>query len=204
MPSASIRPRAFRFPPRVAAPYIGFIEKAVSASGCILLSPPVPDEFPFRFVLETSRRDRIGVVAYAFAMTASQAVNDAFAFSTKPPGRARRVRELWQDESGLHVTLLFGFDHDQGFFVGADAVLHSPLSSDIAFEIEPADIEKIQRDRWAAWEYSRDDGPIEVLLGAGPEMFLRYLLFEREALGEDQGHRHLLADKMAPNRGRLV
>ena len=94
-----------------------------------------------------------------------------------------------------------GINPDLGFFVGADPVLHSPTRFPITIEFNDAAVKKIVARGWHVWE--RDGGvdkdrPVEILVGGTADSLLHYLAFERAALGEDQGHRHLLADKFAP------
>jgi hypothetical protein len=108
---------------------------------------------------------------------------------------------LWQDPYGIYTTLLVGINPDLGFFVGADPVLHSPTRFPISIEFNDAAVKEIVARGWHAWE--RDGGvdkdrPVEILVGGTADSLLHYLAFERTALGQDQGHRHLLADKFAP------
>jgi hypothetical protein len=96
---------------------------------------------------------------------------------------------------------LVGINPDLGFFVGADPVLHSPTRFPISIEFNDAAVKEIVARGWHVWE--RDGGvdrdrPVEILVGGTADSLLHYLAFERAALGEDQGHRHLLADKFAP------
>lgn len=53
------------------------------------------------------------------------------------------------------------------------------------------------------WERERrsQGEPKEVLVGGTKAFFLRFIRFEREALGEDQGHRQLLAEQVASGIG---
>ena len=71
----------------------------------------------------------------------------------------------------------------------------------ISIEFSDAAVKEIVARGWHVWE--RDGGvdkdrPVEILVGGTADSLLHYLAFERAALGEDQGHRHLLADKFAP------
>jgi hypothetical protein len=83
--------------------------------------------------------------------------------------------------------------------VGADPVLHSPTKFFISIEFKEEHVLRIQERGCHAWERDRFDAnePVEVLVGGTSHAFLRYVLFEREAVGEDQGHRQLLAEKGA-------
>src|SRR4029078_5137254 len=101
-----------------------------------------------------------------------------------------------------YTTLLVGIDPEHGFFVGADPVLHSPTCFFISVEFKEDHVAAIVRKGWHAWERdrrSRDgrDDPVEALVDGTQQHFLRYVRFEREALGEDQGHRELLAERLA-------
>jgi len=103
----------------------------------------------------------------------------------------------------MYTTLLVGISPDEGFFVGYDPVLHSPTKHYISLEFKEAFVEQIQAKRWAWVERSRRTGseePVETIVGGLPKSFLDYVRFEREARGEDQGHRALLAD----NRGAIL
>jgi len=87
-------------------------------------------------------------------------------------------------------------------------MLHNPTKLFISMEFKRAHAAAIQADGWYAWERVRrpqDDDrdgieaePFEVLVGGTRESFLRYVRFEREAHGEDQGHRQLLAERASP------
>jgi len=80
-------------------------------------------------------------------------------------------------------------------------VLHSPTKFFISVEFKESHVEEILRLGWYAWE--RDihagsrlvDDRVEVLVGGTASSFLRYIQFERESVGEDQGHRQLLAER---------
>ena len=105
---------------------------------------------------------------------------------------------LWHNPDGLYVTLLLGISPEEGFFVGVDPVLHSPTKHFISTELKDQDAGTIHRDGWAWWERRkrRADEPVEVLVGGKRHNLLRDILFVREAIGEDQGQRALVADHM--------
>ena len=126
---------------------------------------------------------------------------------------------LWQDPFGLYTTLCVGISPENGFFVGADPVLNSPTRFFISKEFKQHHVDAVHREGWHAWErfvqprrvqLARASGaqdlfdPVdvegfadghEVLVGGTADHFLRYVLFERDALGEDQGHRQLVAEQ---------
>jgi len=77
-------------------------------------------------------------------------------------------------------------------------VLHNPTRQFISVEFKERSVEEIQKTGWTSWERDRRSGsdePVEVLVGGRPESFLDYVRFERDAVGEDQGHRQLLAER---------
>ena len=111
-----------------------------------------------------------------------------------------REHELWQDPYGLYTTVFMGISPDEGFFVGADPELHNPTKHYISIEMKRAFVEEIQSKGWATWERERRSGsedPVEILVGGRRESLLDFVRFEREAMGEDQGHRQLLAENRA-------
>lgn len=165
-----------------------------------------PNEAPFRITFETPQGERVGVVAYAFfarpfktkiAQPMKYCIN--LRYGCKNTGE----HELWQDPRGLNTTLLLGINFEQAFFVGADPILHSPTKMGVSIRFRQKDVDAILGRGWQAWERERrpqDERPVEVLVGGRQQMFLRYVRFEREALAEDQGHRQLLAERMACKR----
>jgi len=77
-------------------------------------------------------------------------------------------------------------------------VLHSPTKHFISLEFKASFVEEIRRKRWSWRERERKSGseePIEVIVGGTIDSFLDFIRFEREARGEDQGHRAFLADR---------
>lgn len=189
MVGAGEAPRFDVVNPRESVPLLDFMVRALEGAGCVILHH-APVDHPLRLAFEAPWGERIGVVAYASAMTA------------EPNGRASRVKrgmskgeELWRDPSGLHVTLLLGISPRLGVFVGSDPALYDPASGPASVGVNPRCLAEVLKKGWHAWEVRRRRGPIEVLVGGTAESFLRYVLFEREALGEDQGHRHLLAER---------
>lgn len=204
--------RTYGVSPRDKVPLIEFIVRALHTSGCRLLHVPAPDEAPFRFTLETSSGERMGVLVYAFLANHKLTRNrpaDEHRFQVKYGAKDGKLHELWQDPFHLYTTLFVGINPEAGYFVGADPVLHSPTKMFISIELKQANVDEILRNGWAAWERDRrsgDDRPVEVLVGGRPESFLQYIYFERGAIGESQGHRQLLAERIhgAARPGKLA
>lgn len=173
---------------------------ALESSGCRIIFCSDASKAPFRITFETPDGGRMGIMAYAFLANSKDTKNrptDEHRFQLKYGSKERGLHELWQDPYGLYTTLLVGIDPERGIFVGADPVLHSPTKMFISVEFKRAHVEEILRSQWHSWERERrsDMQPVEVLVGGTKESFLRYVRFEKEALGEDQGHRGWLADR---------
>ena len=196
-------PHLFNVSATAKKPLLDFILSALRISGCSILYEPPPNEAPYRITFETPQGERMGIVAYAFLANQKFTRNrpdDEHRFQVKYGSKDGREHELWQDPYGLYTTLFFGINLKEGFFVGADPVLHSPTKFFISIEFKQEYVEDILEKGWYSWERDRrlgSAGPIEILVGGRIESFLRYVRLEREALGESQGHRQLLADRFS-------
>jgi hypothetical protein len=186
-------------------PLIEFMTTSLKESGCRLIYVSPVNEAPFKITFETQAGERLGIVVYAFLANSKPTKNrpkDEHRFQMKYGSKKDgSLHELWQDPFGLYTTLLVGINPDRKFFVGADPVLHNPTRLFISIEFKQRHAEEILRRGWYAWERVRggsrpsEDDRVEVLVGGTADSFLRYIRFEREALGEDQGHRQLLAER---------
>lgn len=187
-------------------PLIDFIVRALEGSGCRLIHRPRADQAPFRFTFETASGERLGIMAYAFLANnkvTNKRPDDEHRFQVKYGSDFESMHPIWQDPFGLYVTLFVGINPEAGFFVAADPVLHNPTRFSMSIEFKQAHADQILAAGWHAWERDRlsrgqESEPVEVLVGGTAKNFLRYVRFEREALGEDQGHRQLLADRLTP------
>lgn len=177
---------------------------ALRAEGCRIIHQSPPTHAPFRITFETPGGERMGIIAYAFLATFTPTKNrpeDEHSFQVKYGSKDGKLHDLWQDPYGLYVTLFLGINPELGLFVGADPVLHSPTKFFIRMEFKQEHVDEILRRGWFAWERKRRSSgesgePVEVLVGGTARSFLRYVRFERDALGEDQGHRQLLAERL--------
>jgi hypothetical protein len=199
----------FRVNAKDRKPLVDFMLDGLKAAGCRIIHAPSPTKAPFRITFEAPDGERIGIIAYAFLANNRATKNrpgNEHRFQIKygskqviaaPAGSKPKQHELWQDPYGLYTTLLVGINPDRGIFVSADPVLHNPTKFFISLEFKEAEAEQITQNGWFAWERDRfsDEDPVEVLAGGTRENFLRCIRLEREALGEDQGHRMLLAER---------
>lgn len=144
----------------------------------------------------------MGIIAYAYFANQRLTRNrpeDEYRFQLKYGGKQdHNLHQLWQDPYGIYTTLLVGVSPGERFFVGFDPVLHSPTKHFISLEFKASFVEEVLRKRWSWRERERRSGseePVEVIVGGTMDSFLAYIRFEREACGEDQGHRALLAER---------
>lgn len=201
--------RTYRVNRKDREPLVEFIKSALEECGCQIINASTPDEAPFKITFETPLGERLGIVAYAFLANNNKIKNrppDEHRFQLKYGSDDKGVHRLWQDPYGLYVTLLVGVNPKQKFFVGVDPVLHSPTRFFISLEFKQCNVDEILKTRWTSWEREvrgSHAGPVEILVGGTARSFLRYVRFEREGLGEDQGHRALLAEKLSSSDGLL-
>ena len=140
-------------------------------------------------------------MVYAFLANSKITKNrpmDEHRFQVKYGSDDKQDHTLWQDPYGLYTTLFCGIDPDRKIFVGADPVLHNPTRFFMSVEYKQQHVDEILRTKWHSWERDRRSAatePVEVLVGGVQNSFFRYAQFEREAQGEAQGHRQLLAEK---------
>ncbi|WP_426734956.1 hypothetical protein [Myxococcus faecalis] len=202
--------RTYSVSKRDKEPLLKFILDALESEGCRILRYSSPSQAPFRITFEMPTGERMGVIAYAFFANSKPTKNrptDEHRFQVKYGQKEGGLHEIWQDPYQLYTTLFLGVDRERGIFVGADPVLHDPTKFFISIEFKRHHVESILQTGWHTWERDHragDDNPIEVLVGGTAKNFLRYVRFEREALGEDQGHRQLLAEKATLGGSLLV
>ncbi|MEO8035498.1 MAG: hypothetical protein ABI837_13765 [Acidobacteriota bacterium] len=182
-------------------PLVRFILGALESKGCRIIQTSSPELAPFKISFETAEGERMGILAYAFYANNKLTRNrpdDEYRFQLKYGSKTGGEHELWQDPYGLYTTLLMGVSPEEEFFVGFDPVLHSPTKHFISLEFKESFVEEVQNKGWAQEERQRQsrgfDEPVEVVVGGKPSSILDYIRFEREAVGEDQGHRALLAE----------
>lgn len=201
MSTSLVSPHTYKVDPRARKPLIDFIVAALEGSGCTILHRPSASEAPFRFTFETADGERVGILVYAFLANNKLTKNrpsDEHRFQMKYGPDTGDLQTIWQDPYDLYTTLLVGINPEEGFFVGADPVLHNPTRFFISIEFKQAEVDQLLKHGWHAWERDRRDKsgePVEVLVGGTAPQFLRFIRFERDAVGEDQGHRQLLAEK---------
>jgi hypothetical protein len=198
-------PRLYRVRRAHREPLLNFMLDALRAEHCNILNHSGADHAPFRIAFETSSGERMGIVAYAFFGGSNAGTpgrpRDEHSFQPKYGSkRSNELHQLWIDPYGLYTTIFCGIDPKRRIFVGADPQMHNPTRLFIRIEYKQEQVDAILRDGWYTWERERRQEsapePAEVFVGGTPDSFLRYVRFERDAQGLDQGHRQLLAEKM--------
>jgi hypothetical protein len=197
-------PRIYRVKRADREPLLTFMLDALRADGCTILNHSGAEQAPFRIAFETAGGERMGLVAYAFFASSNAGTpgrpHDEHSFQVKYGSKDGKLHEVWTDPYGLYTTLFCGIDPQRRVFVGADPQMHNPTKFFIRIEYKQRHVDEILQDGWFTWERERrqDDAlePAEVFVGGTADSFLRYVRFERDAQGLDQGHRQLLAEKM--------
>jgi len=119
-------------------------------------------------------------------------------YGSKNKDKSSNLHELWQDPMGSYTTLFVGINTELGFFVGADPVLHSPTLFFISTEFKQSHADRILKegmDRLGATEAEKAGAYRGTRWRHTFFRFCATIRFEREALGEDQGHRQLIAER---------
>jgi restriction-modification system family protein len=207
IPTSAPEYQTYRVIRKDREPLVELILEALRGQGCQILYSSPPTEAPFRITFETPEGERLGIVAYAFLANFKETKNrplDEHRFQLKYGSKDGLLHELWQDPFGLYTTLLLGINTEHGFFVGYDPVLHNPTRFFISLEFKQHHVDQILKKGWHVWERERKwrgaGEPVEVVVGGKPESFLSFVRFERDAVGEDQGHRQLLAERALARR----
>lgn len=186
-------------------PLLNFILGALQNNGCCILHHSDAAEAPFRITFEAPDGERIGIIVYAFfanrRITRNRPENE-HRFQVKYGPKTGELHPLWQDPFELYTALFLGINPEQGFFVAADPMLHSPTRFFISVEFKDEQANAVLTNGWYAWEREKRiqsglEEPVEIMVGGVPERFLSYVRFERAAKGLGTGHRALLADKIA-------
>ncbi len=183
-------------------PLLAFVLDALRKCGCEIIRHSDADRAPFRIAFETVEGERMGIIAYAFLanqVVTNKRPTDEHRFQVKYGADTKELHSIWQDPFGIYTTIFCGINLEQRFFVGADPEIHNPTKFFISIEFKEGDAQHIREKGWHAWERVKRsikfEEPVEVLVGGLPENFLQYVRFERAALGLDQGHRQLLAER---------
>jgi Methylase-associated X1 len=194
--------RTYVVRPSDRKPLVDFFVDGLVKAGCRILHRPDARCAPFTIVIETPWQERIGIVLYAFRSTSRVTANrpaDEARFQVKYGPRTDEFHRIFVDPYQLYTTLLVGIDLESGVIVSADPAIHNPTRFYISIEYKNVDAALSLDKGWHAWERAKreHEAPIEILVGCSQEHVLDLILFERMAEGLDQGHRQLLAERVA-------
>ncbi len=182
-------------------PLLDFICQGLVEGGCRILQHSDASHAPFYISFETASGERHGVLAYAFFANSRLTTNrppDEHRFQIKYGSDKAALLPVEQDPAGIVTTIFVGIDPEVGIMVGADPVLHDNTRTFISLEFKRAHVNAVLADGWHAWERdsrTRENVPVEVLVGVTRSRVLDLVRFERLALGLDAGHRQLLAER---------
>lgn len=186
-------------------PLLDFMLQGLTDAGCVILYASDPRQAPFFITYETPAGERGGVLAYAFFANSRLTKNrprDEHRFQIKYGGNAKATLPIEQDPARLVTTIFVGIDPEACVLISADPCLHDQSPMFASVEFKRADVQRVQKEGWHAWErqsYKRPEQPVEILVGVRRNRFLAFIRFERAALGLDPGHRQLLAEHMLPS-----
>jgi hypothetical protein len=187
-------PRVYRTSGKAALH--GFLLNAVEASGGEVIYASEHTRAPV-YLGVAFGEERAGLLVYPFRATRNVIRNR--------PGDEHRLQirygaeETWGEEhplaldvAGVDTTLVLGVHLEAGIFVGLDPLLYEPLPMGISIEFKDAEVRRIQRRGWHAWERvnragarrfeARSESGIETLVGFVPRSLQRYMRLEREAM----------------------
>lgn len=191
-------------------PLLRFLVEGLEQARCRILHASDPSREPFLITFETLSGERHGVLCYAFLANSRMTKNrpdDEHRFQVKLGSDTKAILDLEADASGLITTLFVGIDPVRRIIVAADPVLHDPTPMFMSIEFKRRHAEAIMAEGWHAWERRSErqaHEPVEVLVGARQDRVLDLIRFERAARGLDQGHRQLLAEKLATGHERVA
>ena len=186
------------------------IEQALVASGAVVLETADPRLAPFEFKIRTQQGETLELVCYAFTANKYRQGGrppDEHRFQVKYGSEFDRYHALYFDPGGNKVTLMFGVHLELGLFVAVDPRVHSPTWFSSSVEFKTGELDESASKGWHGWQRERSDArrkirrpeenlSTETVLGFTPEHFLRYVEFERVAIGLDCGERLLLSDRI--------
>jgi hypothetical protein len=190
---------------RLKQPLLDFLLEGLRACGCTVLFCSDAGEAPFFITYETPLGEREGLLAYAFFANSRPTKNrplDEHRFQIKYGSDAKARLQVEQDPAKLVTSIFVGIDLERGLLIGADPVLHDGTKMFISVEFKRHDVEEALRKGWHAWERENrtEKEPVETLVAVTKARLLDFIRFERTAVGLDQGHRQLLAERALPTQ----
>ncbi|MBI5446518.1 MAG: hypothetical protein HY900_35545 [Deltaproteobacteria bacterium] len=191
-----------RIPSRAAVrrvqPLLRYITDTLSRSGCELLHVAGTREDTFRLSYENPLLQRVGLTGQLISLGPRTRDPDGATATIQvaagPGGASLCDREPF----GLFSPVLLGIDPARDLFVAFDPSRHFPEEEPLRVSISGEPLRLTLARGWHAWEREEweveETGFAETLVGfTGPNL-VRYVLFERLAVGLDTGPRHRLAE----------
>lgn len=190
------------------------IATAIEVSGAKILEHSDPNYAPFEFLIRTASGDNVRVVCYAFTANEYRQGGrppDEHRFQVKYGSQFDRYHDIFIDPTGEAVTLMFGVHLELGLFVAVDPRMHTPTWFSSSIEFKALELDLAKKIGWHGWQRDRSDArrkrirpednlQTEVVIAFQPDQFMRYVEFERVAVGFDCGERLLLSDRIEQSR----
>ena len=176
------------------------VESAVERSGGRVLYSSGPSRGPLFLGAEDPAGRSLALCAYVFTATHRRIRN-------RPQDEHRlQIRygdvnsDAWKaevhpvgfDPLGSDTTLVLGIHEEEDLIIAADPLAYDPLPMGISVFFKDAEMEAAQEDGWHVWERdniagvargdTRTELGLETLVAFRPEMLLRYVQFEHNAL----------------------
>lgn len=186
-------------PARHAGPLLRYLTETLSRSGCELLHVAGTRKGTFRLSYENLLLQRVGLAGQLLSLHKHIKDTDGASATLQVAEAPGGASPCERDPFGLFTPLLLGIDPDRDLFVAFDPARHFPKEEALRISISGKTLRRTLATGWYAWESrgwegDEDGGLAETLVGfAGPNL-VRYVYFERLAVGLDTGPRQRLAE----------
>ena len=188
-----------RTPVRRIGPLLRYLTETLSRSGCELLHAAGTRNDTFQLSYENPLLQRVGLTGQLLSLGPHTRDPDGATATIQVATGPGRTSPCEPDPFGLFTAVLLGMDPARDLFVAFDPGRHFPEDESLSVSISGDPLRETLARDWHAWEREEwegeeDDGFAETLVGfTGPNL-VRYVLFERLAVGLDTGPRQRLAE----------
>lgn len=190
--------RAYARPYRVSgrADLLEMLCQGIEASGGRVLYTSEHTRAPVILGVEDADQSRLALLCYLFRATGRQIRHrpqDEHRLQLRLGGERGWDGEhpLAFDPAGADVTLVLGLNPEEGYIIGLDPLIYSPMPLGISVAFKEREVERIKEEGWHVWVKDNRAGSrrvgkrasdgLETLVGLRPERLLDYARFERDA-----------------------
>lgn len=191
-----------RIPSRTAVrrvqPLLRYLSETLSRSGCEVLHVAGTRKGTFRLSYENPLLQRVGLTGQLFSLRPHTQDPDGATATIHVAGGPGGSSPCDRERFGLFTPVLLGADPTRNLLVAFDPSRHFPEEEPLRVSIRGEPLRQTLARGWHAWEREEweveETGFAETLVGfTGPNL-VRYVLFERLAVGLDTGPRQLFAE----------